>query len=129
MPLSLAFGPAELAAGSSQDFGPYTVAETDTVVKLTVQRDVTDGLDSHPEVNLEITVFYSTDGGTTWTLLAGGGVAGGVQVFNDRQGVQHTITETVLTVGVDLVLGLPIKGNVTVAGGGPLAVSGSIVVT
>jgi hypothetical protein len=129
MPLSLAFGPAELAADSSQDFGPYTVAEADTVAKLTVERDITDGLDSHPEVTLEITIFYSTDGGTTWTLLAGAGFPGGVQTQLDRQGVLHTLTTTVLTVGVDLVLGLPIKGNVTVTGGGPLAVSGSIVVT
>ena len=99
-------------------YGPYTLKQQDNVANITIDRTIAGGLNSlTPEVTGEIVLDFSTDNGQTWTLLASSGFEGGLVVWTDRFGVQHTITIVAITVGTDLVKGAQIKGTAVVHGG------------
>jgi hypothetical protein len=128
MALNLTFGPVTLAADASRDFGPHTIQAGESAASLTVQRDITGGFNSTPSASADISFFYSTDGGATWTLLAGAGIPGGIITVADKGGGSHTLLQSSVNVGLDLVQGLPVKANVTLHGG-PVAVQGSFTIT
>lgn len=128
MTISIGIPLTTIPADQSSTFGPYTVQAGDSLATLTVLRNVANGLDANPGTSVDITVNVSHDGGSTWQLLASAGIPGGPIFFTDKQGVRHQYTQSTVSVGLDLVRGLPSQAVVTLHGG-PLAVQGSFVVT
>jgi hypothetical protein len=128
MSLNLNYGPVALAADANRDFGPHTIGAGETQATLLLQRDISGGLNSVPGASIDLTFSYSTDGGSTWTLLASAGIPGGVISVTERGGGTHTLLQSTVTVGLDRVQGLPVKANVALHGG-PVTVQGSFTVT
>jgi len=128
MALNLPFGPVTLSADTSRDFGPHTIAAGETLAVLLLQRDITGGLNSVPSASVDLTFSYTPDGGTTWLLLASAGIPGGVISIADRGGGSHTLVQSTVGVGLQLVQGLPVKATVTLHGG-PVAVRGTFTVS
>lgn len=110
------------------DFGPYTVKATDSNIMISIDRTVSDGLDANPGGSLDLAVNYSTDGGTTWSVLVAANFAGGPIFYKDKSGVTHQYTTNTVDVGLDQVKGQQVKGTVT-AHVDAITVSGSINVT
>jgi hypothetical protein len=125
------FGPLTLPTGA-RTFGPHLAANSDTAIRLTVDRTLTGGLNAlTASSTIEVNVELSDDGGATWhatdTDQAGTKTAwttaGGI--FTDRFGQVATVSGGAwfLFPGTSRQL----RATITVAGPSPIAVAGSIV--
>ena len=114
--------------------GGQAVADTDTLIVLTVDRTVsqgaTQGFNGQPATTTaEITAEQSNDGGATWFLAVGGTVGGG-QFFNPPppKGDGSLITASLVQVPLYAGTGRQVRATVTVTGA-QVAVAGSLTVT
>ena len=124
MPTTLTIPLTTLTVGT-RTFGPATLADTDTLVILTIDRTVTGGFNSQPATTTaRISIEQSNDGGTTWDELAATTFFGGVLTMHGGLPVNSN------DVGVFLWPGTGRKGRavVTIAGAS-VAVAGSLAIT
>lgn len=111
-----------------RDFGPSSVADTDTSITLTIDRTVANGLNANPAAHLLIEAMVSLDGGGTWTMVVGAGIEGGqLSQPPPPRGPGGFYTENVLRVGLDQFPGAGrlIKATLTVSGSS-VAVAGTL---
>lgn len=105
-----------LPAGS-RDFGPAAIPDGDSKIVITIDRTVTNGLNSQPvTTQIVIRPFQSNDGGVTWQELASGTAQGGPVTRGTTSGI---------TVGLWPGTSRQIKSNLTVSGSS-VAVSGTV---
>ena len=124
MPVTLTIPLTTLATGT-RTFGPATLADTDTLVILTIDRTVTGGFNSQPATTTaRISIEQSNDGGSTWDELASTTFVGGVYTMHGGLPVNSN------DVGVFLWPGTGRRGRavVTIAGAS-VAVAGSLAIT
>ena len=70
--------PLTTLAPGTYNFGPANVADADSVTRLSVNRNVTGGLNSlSAAVTVSIEVWQSDDSGASWYNLATAGLVGG----------------------------------------------------
>lgn len=108
----------------TQDFGPVTVADTDTLILLTIDRTVANGFNSKtPATTCRISIFMSSDGGNTWDELAATTFSGGIAS-------NHAGQINANDVGVFLHPGTNRQTRAeVVTGGTSVAVQGSLVIS
>jgi len=117
--------PLTTVAVGTRTFGPATLADTDTLVTLTIDRTVTGGFSSQPATTTaRISIEQSNDGGTTWDELASTTFTGGV--FTMHGGLPVNSND----VGVFLLPGTGRRGRAVVTiTGAAVAVAGSLAIT
>jgi hypothetical protein len=111
-----------------RDFGPATIPDTDSVITLTIDRTVANGLNATPAAHLLIEAMISRDGGNTWTLAVGGGIDGGqLPQAQPPRGPGGFYTESQVQVGLDQFPGTSrrIKATITTSGSS-VAVAGTL---
>ena len=109
-----------LPAGS-RDFGPAPVPDGDSLITITIDRTVTNGLNSKTAATLvTLTSYQSGDSGATWNELSSATAPGGIFVKNG-------VTAAASVIGVGLWPGTSrqVKANLTVAGSS-VAVAGTV---
>lgn len=137
MPQTISIPTSRLAPGEHQyppGGGGSPVADTDTLIVLSIDRTVsqgqTQGFNGQPATTTaEITAWQSSDGGASWFLAVGGTIIGG-QFFNapPPRGDGSLITASSVRVPVYPGTGRQVRATVTVAGA-TVAVAGSLTVT
>ena len=101
--------------------GGQAIADADTLITLSIDRTVTNGLNSQPgTTTIEIQTFQSYDGGATWFNLAGALISGGT-FTNKGVTVTHSMVITALQPGTSR----EVRAVVTVSGAS-VAVAGSL---
>jgi hypothetical protein len=109
----------------TREFGPVPVDDVVTQTTLTIDRTVSNGLNSQPATTkVEIGVWQSDDGGATWQFRASAGLIGGIYPSN-RDGDPYLASN----VSVDLTpgTGRRVRADVTVEGAS-VAVAGSLLI-
>jgi hypothetical protein len=102
----------------SQDFGPAAISDADSLIAITINRNVVGGLNSLTSATqIVMTSFVSFDGGVTWNEMASATTTGGIL----PKGGGTSAIQVNLWPGT----GRQVKANVTVSGS-PAAVSGSV---
>ena len=124
MPITLTIPLTTVAVGT-RTFGPANLADTDTLVVLTIDRTVTGGFNSQPaSTTARISIEQSNDGGSTWNELAATTFIGGV--FTMHGGLPVNSND----VGVFLLPGTGRRGRAVVTiTGAAVAVAGSLAIT
>jgi len=117
--------PLTTVAVGTRTFGPATLADTDTLVTLTIDRTVTGGFNSQPaSTTARISIEQSNDGGSTWNELAATTFFGGVLTMHGGLPVNSN------DVGVFLFPGTGRRGRAVVTiTGAAVAVAGSLAIT
>lgn len=106
-----------LAAGT-HDVGPAAVSDADSLITITIDRTVANGLNAvGAAVSVRLAPSQSDDGGATWIELAAATATGGVQ--------PKGATTSVIEVGLWPGTGRQVKAAVTVTGGA-VAVQGTL---
>lgn len=107
------------------NFGPASVADSDTLAVITIDRTVTNhsvqGLNAQPATTtIQVTISQSNDGGTTWNELDDDTMTGGIEIF---RGVQQNTTD----LGVEFWPGTSrlVRATLVVAGAS-VAIAGTI---
>ena len=102
--------------------GGAAVADTDTLVRLSIDRTVAGGFNSQPATTTALIYTYlSNDGGATWQWIAGDQVTGGVYT-SPKTGQENTdYVEVNLLPGT----GRLVRATVTVSGAS-VAVAGTL---
>lgn len=102
----------------SHDIGPAAVADADTQITITIDRTVTNGLNSlTPATQITMTSFLSFDGGTTWIEMGAATTNGGTPAKGG--------TTSAIQVGLWPGTSRQVKANVIVTGTS-VAVQGSV---
>lgn len=102
--------------------GGTAVADTDTLVRLSIDRTVTNGFNSQPATTQAlIYVYQSNDGGTTWAWIGGDQMTGGIYT-SSKTGQENT---DYIEVGLNPGTGRLVRGTVTVSGAS-VAVAGTL---
>lgn len=128
MPGTLTIALAILQPGSFT-FGPAPLADTDSIVTLTISRDVTSGgtsgFNGQPAaVTAVISIDQSADGGETWEEIAFATIVGGTYTIHGG------LPKNTDDVGTYLRPGTGRQGRATVVlTGAPVAVQGSLAIT
>lgn len=111
----------------SRTFGPHSATNTESSVTLSIDRGVTNGLNSLTLASqIAVDVQQSNDGGATWIDLGTWTAPGSAITWTDRQGVQHVYTVSSGTWPLLAGTSRKLQATVTVSGPSPIAVSGSI---
>lgn len=116
--------PLTTLAVGQHTYGPLTLADTDTLVLLTIDRTPANGFNSQPATtSASIAIEQSLDGGTSWQQLTAGTFSGGVIV---RRGQELDTND----VGVFPLpgTGRQMRAQVVVSGSS-VAVQGSLVIS
>jgi len=120
----------------SQIFGPVTVSDADSSIKLTIDRTVVAGLNAATsDTTVTAAAQMSLDGGTTWQAtdsdqpgtITQWTAIGGPITYTDKQGVSHIYTESSGTWFLFPGTSRKLRATITVAGPLALAVAGSII--
>lgn len=113
----------------SHEYGPAPVDDDVHLATITVDRTVSrpaaDGLNAQPATTrVELQVWQSNDGGTSWQFRAGAGLVGGT--YESEPGVVYAFSN----IAVELApgVGRRVRGTVTVTGA-RVAVAGNLTVT
>jgi hypothetical protein len=122
--------PLQTLTAGPHTFGPVSVPDGLMLATLTIDRTATrpnaDGLNLQPATTtIDLAIWQSNDGGTTWLFRAGAGLVGGTYPSNDA-GDPYTFSN----VSVELLpgSGRRARADVTVAGAQRVAVAGSLAV-
>lgn len=117
------FGPVTVSPGP-RTFGPVALADTDTMLDLTIDRTVANGFNATPAASARISFEQSNDGGTTWTEICNATFTGGPQTMHGGLPVNAN------DVGSNLLPGTGRQGRaiVTILGAA-VAVQGSLVIS
>lgn len=105
----------------SHDFGPAAIPDADSLIVISIDRTVANGLNSKTSATqVTMTSFQSNDSGVTWNELASATTEGGTFVKNG-------VTAATSTIGVGLWAGTSrqLKANLTVSGSS-VAVQGTV---
>jgi hypothetical protein len=103
-------------------YGPAAIADTDTLINLSIDRTVTGGFNSAPATTTAlIYVYQSNDGGVTWTWIGGDQMTGGI--YTSPKTGQENIDY--IQVGLNPGTGRQAKASVTVSGAS-VAVAGTL---
>jgi hypothetical protein len=117
------FGPVTVNPGP-RTFGPVNLANTDTMLDLTIDRTVANGFNATPAASAEIAFEQSNDGGATWTEICNATFTGGIQTGHG--GTQLNTND----VGSSLFPGTGRQGRAIVTiSGAAVAVAGSLVIS
>lgn len=117
------FGPVTVNPGP-RIFGPVNLADTDTMLELTIDRTVAGGFNDTPASAAEISFEQSNDGGATWTEICNATFTGGIHLGHG--GVQSNSND----VGSNLFPGTGRKGRAIVTiSGSAVAVAGTLVIS
>lgn len=115
---TLAVGPHTFPAS-----GGMAVADSDTLVRLSIDRTVVNGFNTQPATTTALIYTYqSSDGGTTWKWIAGDQITGGIY-SSAKTGQENT---DYVEVNLDPGTGRLVKATVTVSGAA-VAVAGSLI--
>lgn len=110
----------------SHDFGPASLADSDTRAILTISRIVAGGFNAKPATTqAAISIWQSGDGGATWDLLVSADIIGGSYI-NRHTGLPYTASS--VSIPFQPGTGRQVKANVTVSGAS-VAVQGSLVIS
>lgn len=120
--------PLTTLSPGTREFGPAVLADTDSLVTLTIDRTVTSGgtpgFDASPATTTAVlAIDQSNDGGATWTNLCTETLVGGVHTLRG----QPVTTDDV---GTYLLPGTSRQGRASVTvSGAPVAVQGSLTIS
>jgi hypothetical protein len=109
--------------------GGQSVADSDTLIVLSVDRTVTGGFNATPGCSVEIKAEQSNDGGATWFLAVAADVPGGI--INSSQPPKGTglpITTSLVRVSVYPGTGRLLRATLTPSGA-PVVVAGTLTVS
>jgi len=109
-------------AVGTHTFGPVTLADsTHTEATLTIDRTTASGFNSLDDTTVvTFEMDYSSDGGTTWTVIATQTVVGGT--FITKGGVTESISVISFGIGSPFASGTQVRATVTVTGPSSVAI-------
>lgn len=134
MSLNITFGPVTINFGS-RTFGPATASNTDTFVSLSVDRTVPVGLNSLDANSSILVVMEMSTDGINWHAvdtdqmgtLTSWSTYGGDQSYIDKHGVLQPVPKSAGRWPLFPGTSRELRATVTISGGVPIAVAGSLV--
>jgi hypothetical protein len=120
--------PFSVVALGLHSFGPFVLAPSDADFKLSVDRTVTQGLNSLTTAStILVAMEMSTDGGVSWFYIGGTTMTGGIRSDpEDGQLNEDRFSLSLQQVGEE---DRQVRANITVGGPGGIGVAGSLTVT
>lgn len=112
-------------------FGPQSVAPTDTLIRLTIDRTIAGGLNSlDANTSVEIKAEQSNDGGVSWFLAVAADCPGGLYAASPPpKGPGGNILASVVGVNVyGSGSGRQLRATITVTGS-PVVLAGTLTVS